>query len=541
LTSDPLAIRLQDALPWLRRDRLIRPPFSGYWIEREAPRGWNAVDETEVLGGRIDLMTDASGLRHRYCLFPWEHLVSVEMQRKIADSILKVRSFPPKDFRGGDMELKAHVQSVVQTVDLEPDQQEEFLDAVERNTLGLGVLDVLLRDPRVEDIYVDAPCQQTRVYLTLNQAGPGHVFGRCETNLIVSENEMTGLVSRLKYRSGRPFSRSNPILETELGENQVRATALRPPLSPDGLALALRRRSDKPWTLLRLASCGAMDEVVAGLLSFLVDGRASILVCGARGSGKSSLLSSLLFEFPVDQRILVIEDTREVPVRSLQALGFKAQSILVEPAKDQDRTEAAEEALRVSLRLGESAIVVGEVRGREAMTLYESMRTGKAGSSVLGTIHGDGAQEVHDRVVNELGIPEASFASTDVIITMGLIRPGGGLGQVRRVTEVAEVVRTDEGLDFLPMLTYDGGYHLCDRVIPLVKRISSGWGMSYEEGMQNLRTRVELRRLLLQFASDDPTYLSPSSVMSANEFLWQHRDHETMDLPAAFASFLRER
>jgi len=198
-----------------------------------------------------------------------------------------------------------------------------------RNTLGLGVLDVILRDPRVEDVFVDAPCQQTRVYLTLNQSGPGHVFGRCETNVIVSEGEMGALVGRLKYRSGRPFSRSTPVLETDLGDSRVRATALCPPLSPDGLALALRRRSDLPWTLLRLAEHGAMDEVAAGLLSFLIDGRASILVCGARGSGKSSLLSALLFEFPLDQRVLVIEDTREVPVGALQALGFKVQSMLV--------------------------------------------------------------------------------------------------------------------------------------------------------------------------------------------------------------------
>jgi hypothetical protein len=195
--------------------------------------------------------------------------------------------------------------------------------------------------------------------------------------------------------------------------------------------------------------------------------------------------------------------------------------MLVDPYLAGARASSAEEALRVSLRLGESAIVVGEVRGREAMTLYESMRTGKAGSSVLGTIHGDGAKEVHDRVVNELGIPEASFASTDVIVTMGLVRPGGGLGQVRRVTEVAEVVRTPEGLVFLPMLTYDGKYHLSDRRMPLLARIASGWGMSYEEGMENLGRRIALRQTLLELGREDPAYLSPSYSLQANEYLWQ--------------------
>ncbi len=534
-------LALAEALPTLKRDRLTKPSFSGYWIERDAPHGWKMMDRTRVLGGRIELMADPSGLRHRYYLLPWEHTVDQETRSKLAEAIAKVRSQPPQGFKGGEMELKAQVQLVVRSFGPREEMNDEFLDAVVRNTLGLGALDVLLRDPRVEDIYVDAPCQRTRAYLTLNQAGTGHFFGRCETNVIVSNSEMNGLVSRLKYRSGRPFSRSSPVLETDLGDSSVRATALCPPLSPEGLALALRRRSDSPWTLLRLARFGAMDEVAAGLLSFLVDGRASLLVCGARGSGKSSLLSSLLFEFPLNQRILVIEDTREVPVRSLQSLGFKVQSMLVDPSPGMDRADAAEEALRVSLRLGESAIVVGEVRGKEAMTLYESMRTGKAGSSVLGTIHGDGAQEVHDRVVNELGIPEASFASTDVIVTMGLIRPGGGLGQIRRVTEVAEVVRTANGLSFQPMLTYDGGYHLSERKMPLIERISSGWGISYEQGLRNLMARIALRRALLELGRDDPSYLSPSSVLAANEFLWQRSSKECSDLSDEFSSFIRGR
>ncbi|MCX6651556.1 MAG: type II/IV secretion system ATPase subunit [Methanomassiliicoccales archaeon] len=532
---------MTQALPALRRDRLVKPSFSGYWIEREIPLGWRVLDQKKVRGGRVDLLTNPSGLRHRYFLLPWEHTANRETQSQLAKAIEMVRSRPPQGFKGGEVELKAHVQSVVRSLDAHSESDEEFLDAVMRNTLGLGAIDVLLRDPRVEDVYVDAPCQRNRAYITLNQAGPGHVFGRCESNLIVSESEMNGLVSRLKYRSSRPFSRSNPVLETDLGDSEVRATALCPPLSPDGLALALRRRSDVPWTLLRLASCGAMDAVAAGLLSFLVDGRASILVCGARGSGKSSLLSSLLFEFPLNQRILVIEDTREVPVHALQFLGFKVQSMLVDPVQGLDRAEAADEALRVSLRLGESAIVVGEVRGKEAMTLYESMRTGKAGSSVLGTIHGDGAREVHDRVVNEMGIPEASFASTDVVVTMGLVRPGGGLGQVRRVTEVAEVVRTEEGLDFLPMLTYDGSYHLSERVMPLIGRISSGWGVGYEEGLRNLLQRIALRRVLLDMSSEDPALLSPSSTLMANEFLWQRSSFENEDMATEFAAFVRER
>ncbi len=514
-------VDLSDALSAVRRGRMVKPSTSGYWIERDTPAGWRVVDRRDLPGGRIEIAADPSGVRQRYYVLPWEHTVDRDSSRFLTRAVAKVRSVPPASLGGEESELRSHVRSLVRSLNPPAEIERDLLDAVMRNTLGLGVLDIILRDPRVEDVYVDAPSQDTRAYLTLNQAGGSNLFGRCETNVIVSEKEMVGLVGRLKYRSGRPFSRSSPVLETDIADLGVRATAICPPLSPDGLALALRRRSEVPWTLLRLAERGSLDAVAAGLLSFLMDGRASILVCGARGSGKSSLLSALLFEFPVDQRILVIEDTREVPVSALQSLGFKVQSMLVDPYLSGDRESSAEEALRVSLRLGESAIVVGEVRGREAMTLYESMRTGKAGSSVLGTIHGDGAREVHDRVVNELGIPEASFASTDIIVTMGLVRPGGGLSQVRRVTEVAEVVRTDNGLVFEPMLTYDGQYHLSERRMPVLARIASGWGMSYEEGLENLRRRIALREMLLEMGREDPAYLSPSYALQANEYLWQ--------------------
>ena len=133
----------------------------------------------------------------------------------------------------------------------------------------------------------------------------------------------------------------------------------------------------------------------AGLLSFLIDGRSTMLICGARGAGKSSLLSAMMFEFPLSQRILTIEDTLELPARQMQALGYKVQSLFVETRLDQSNEEVADQALRVSLRLGESAIVLGEVRGKEAQTLYQSMRTGTG--RLLG--HGD-----HPRGVGPIGL-----------------------------------------------------------------------------------------------------------------------------------------
>jgi type IV secretory pathway ATPase VirB11/archaellum biosynthesis ATPase len=112
-----------------------------------------------------------------------------------------------------------------------------------------------------------------------------------------------------------------------------------------------------------LAFNGSIDASLLGLLSYLMDGRTAMLICGARGAGKSSLLSALMFEFSPTQRILTIEDTLELPIRRMQHLGYKVQSLFVETRMEQTTEEVADQALRASLRLGESAIVLGEVRG----------------------------------------------------------------------------------------------------------------------------------------------------------------------------------
>lgn len=93
--------------------------------------------------------------------------------------------------------------------------------------------------------------------------------------------------------------------------------------------------------------------------------------------------------------------------------------------------------------MGESSIIIGEVRGEEAKVLYESMRTGKAGSSILGTIHGDSARTVYDRVVHDMGIAPEAFAATDVLVTMGTFRDRETGADMRRISEIAATIGRD--------------------------------------------------------------------------------------------------
>jgi hypothetical protein len=253
-----------------------------------------------------------------------------------------------------------------------------------------------------------------------------------------------------------------------------------------------------------------------------MDAKSTFLICGPRGAGKSSLLSALLFEFPLSQRILTIEDTSELPVQSMQRLGYKVQSMLIDERRGRNAVERAEEALRVSLRLGESSIVLGEVRGEEARTLYQSMRAGRAGSSVLGTIHGDSAESLYERVVHDLQVPPESFMATDVVVSMGLYHPKGSRRQSRRLMQLATPA-ADPGT-FCDLVRYVGPtWTHWDGEQSLISKAAKALNMSLEEAYENIALRGDMREFLHQMqARHNKDFLAPYWVCRANEFMWRH-------------------
>ena len=537
--ADGLNLRGLERL--LRREQKRRPAFSRFWISDYLPRGSTCICEYRVEEAEVRILHSEEEMRTYYVLKPWEHSLPPDLFGLVGSVIDHISSHPPARLDLSQEELREEMLETSRNellrlarntgirIAREGNGSRDIIDRISacvvRNTVGLGLFEILLADEHVEDIYVDAPASRNPIHLTLNGIGGKPTMMRATTNVLASLEEINGLVSRIRYYSGRPFSEAFPILEADLGELNARATVIGPPLSQEGVALALRRHSDIPWTLPRLASNGTIDPFAAGLISFLIDGHSTILICGARGAGKSALLSAAMFEFPVAHRILAIEDTPELPIQRMQSLGYNVQSLVVQPSMGEDRESKSEEALRVSLRLGESAIVVGEVRGREARVLYDSMRTGKAGSSVLGTIHGDSPESVLDRVVHEMGIPKRAFLATDIIINIGLHRPRGSQTPERRLLQIVESPEDEEG-GFRALMDFDyGAGLLTERMTSpsrIISRIAGTWNMDYLEALQNIQARVEMRSLLIQAAHRSGNeYLGPEWVCRANAFFWQ--------------------
>lgn len=305
-----------------------------------------------------------------------------------------------------------------------------------RHTIGFGLIEVLLMDERLQDIVLNAPITQNSIFVRHQK------YDECVTNIIPSFEDANSWAAKLRLISGRPLDEANPILDTDLTFEYARArvAAIKEPLSPDGLAYALRRHRDRPWTLPLYIKNRMVNSFTAGLLSFFIDGSRTILVGGTRSSGKTSLLGSLMLEIMPKFRTIVVEDTQELPIDALRKIGYDILGLKVRSALTSGTSEiAAAEGIRTSLRLGDSALIVGEVRSDEAKALYEAMRVGALANVVAGTIHGDSPYGIFDRVVNDLSVQTTSFKATDLIIIANPIKTADGLHSKKRVVQVTEV------------------------------------------------------------------------------------------------------
>ncbi|MBR9703620.1 type II/IV secretion system ATPase subunit, partial [Candidatus Woesearchaeota archaeon] len=205
-------------------------------------------------------------------------------------------------------------------------------------------------------------------------------------------------------------------------------------------AFSFRRHRDRSWTLPLFIKNKMINPMAAGVFSFLIDGARTMLIAGTRSSGKTSFLSAVLVELMRSSRIITIEDTRELPVEQLRELGYDIQASKVRSVITGGEEElAAEEGIRAALRLGDSSLIIGEVRSKEARALYEAMRVGALANVVAGTIHGASPYGVFDRVVNDLGVPRTSFKATDIIAVANPIISASGLDRKRRLVSISEV------------------------------------------------------------------------------------------------------
>jgi len=388
----------------------------------------------------------------------------------------------------------------------------ELTKILVRYTVGFGLIEVLLQDEEIQDISINSPMGRIQIFIVHGK------YDDCVTNIIPTPQEAESWASKLRMISGRPLDEANPILDTELELPGVstRVSVINKPLNPTGLAFSFRRHRDKPWTLPLFMNYKMINPLAAGLLSFLIDGTRTFMICGTRSSGKSSFLSSVIVEIMRRYRIITIEDTLELPVPQLRKLGFNIQSMKVASSLTQTGSEVdATIGIRATLRLGDSSLIVGEVRSTEAVALYEAMRVGAAANVVAGTIHADSPYGLYDRVVNDIGVPKTSFKATDIIVIASPIKSADGLHKYRRVTKITEVQKhweEDPLLEhgFMDLMKYDAQK---DELVPTADLINgesevlktiagniSDYAGNWDAVWQDILVRAKYRETLVEEA-----------------------------------------
>lgn len=390
-----------------------------------------------------------------------------------------------------------------------------------RHTIGFGLIEVMLQDKKLQDIVLNAPIPQTKIYLRHQD------HAQCVTNIIPSQEDVNSWAAKFRMISGRPLDEANPILDTqlEIGKVRARIAIIQQPLSPDGLAYALRRHRESPWTLPLFFTNRMINPFAAGLLSFLIDGSRTMLVAGTRSSGKTSLLGSLMLEIIPKYRIIVIEDSLELPVESLRKLDYDILRMKVRSALLKSGNEvSADDGIRTSLRLGDSALILGEVRSVEAKALYEAMRVGALANVVAGTIHGASPYGVFDRVVNDLEVPATSFKATDIIAVANPIKSPDGLSSWRRLIQLSEIRKhwkTDPLIEggFVDLMKYnvendelEPTEDLINGDSEVIKDIASnvkGWAGNWDAVYDNILLRAKIKKEVAEVAKKigDPSIL----------------------------------
>ncbi len=331
-------------------------------------------------------------------------------------------------------ELRARVSRIVQSAlgtektPMSALEMAQVAQSVADDILGYGPIERLLHDPTVSEIMVNGPDQ---VYIERN----GKIIPTRVSFL--DEAHLRHVTGRIVAEVGRHIDESSPMVDARLMDGS-RVNAIYPPLAVGGPFLTIRKFATDPFTLDDLVSFGTLTPKVAQLLQACVDGRANILVSGGASTGKTTLLNVLSSFIPADERIITIEDAKELQLRQAHVVSLEAR-----PPNTEGKGEVSiRDLLRNALRMRPDRIIIGECRSGEALDMLQAMNTGHDGS--LTTVHANSPRDALSRVetmtlMSGYDLPvravrEQLSSALDLIVHVARLRDGS-----RRVTQVTEI------------------------------------------------------------------------------------------------------
>jgi pilus assembly protein CpaF len=322
------------------------------------------------------------------------------------------------------------VESLVaeESIPLSQPEKESLIVDIQHETFGLGPLEPLLSDPDISDILVN---KYNQVYI--------EKFGKLQKvdMMFRDNNHLLQIIDRIVSKIGRRVDESSPYVDARLPDGS-RVNAIIPPLCLDGPALSIRRFGVDPLKISDILAFGTLTQNMAKILEGCVKTKLNVLISGGTGTGKTTLLNILSAFIPHDERLITIEDSAELQLKQDHVVRLETR-----PPNIEGKGQVTQRDLvRNSLRMRPDRIIVGEVRGGEALDMLQAMNTGHDGS--LSTIHANSARDALSRIetmvlmagvdLPERAIREQIASAINLVIQLSRLTDGS-----RKIVNISEV------------------------------------------------------------------------------------------------------
>lgn len=314
------------------------------------------------------------------------------------------------------------------------DQRVSIVQQVFSSIRGFGLLDSILTDDSITEVMINGPDN-----VFIEQNGVARRLDKC----FESERRLEDVIQRIVGTAGREVNQANPIVDTRLPDGS-RVNVVLPPISLSGPVVTIRKFSKEPMTIERLIKYGSLPRSVAEFLEVLVKAKYNIFISGGTGSGKTTFLNALSNFIPKHERIITIEDSAELQIENVDNL------VSLETRNANSAGAGAvtiRDLIKSSLRMRPDRIIVGEVRGAEALDMLQAMNTGHDGS--LSTGHANSTQDMLSRLETMVlqgaeGLPLAAIrqqisSAVDIIIHLSRLRDHS-----RKTMAITEVLGLNE-------------------------------------------------------------------------------------------------
>ncbi|MFB6090052.1 MAG: type II/IV secretion system ATPase subunit, partial [Halobellus sp.] len=518
---DGVQRRIRRVIDVLRGSSIeVRPyrPDDGVFASFEAPAGEEVVDRYWVNApyAYVAITYDDVESEHYY------YAVEPDLDDFAAELLSRARVDirDPLLYRGGDdptaeETLRSELQTLLEQygVDVSMRTFHALLYYLGRDFRGFGRIDPLMHDPHIEDISCDGYDLPIFVY--------HDEYTDVETNVVFGADDLDDFVIRLAQESGRHISVGDPVVGTTLPDGSRVELALGEEVTPRGSAFTIRKYADEPFTPVDLIDYGTFSIEQMAYLWLCIESNKSLIFAGGTASGKTTSMNAVSMFIPPRAKVLTIEDTRELSLYHDNWLASVTRERLHEGTDI-----GMYDLLRSALRHRPEFIIVGEVRGDEAMTLFQAMNTGH---TTFSTMHADSIETVINRLENEpINVPRAMVQSLDLLCVQTLTRVEGE--RVRRSKSIGEIGEIDQRtgeLDYSKAFAWEpdtDSFRESDS--NLLAEIQSERGWSRTERKREMNRRKRFLRLLVDLGVTDyreftalvnEYYASPDRVMERLE------------------------